>query len=220
MGPTGVGKSTVSSAYVCVLIIARSVGHQLQSHTSAVRPFTISISHGAFKGHRLIIVDTPGFDDMYLDDSEILGRITSWLAMSYNSKMKLAGVIYLHDISQCRFLGTVSKNLHIFCKLCGDDALPSVILRTTKWGQVDHETEKRREEELRGKCWKDFLENSATMHRFLDDHESAWNMVNCLLQKILVVDSLHIQQELVDLGKLIPDTDAGKLLRYKLEEVL
>lgn len=31
---------------------------------------------------RLILVDTPGFDDTYIDDAEVLRRIAVWLAVS------------------------------------------------------------------------------------------------------------------------------------------
>lgn len=31
---------------------------------------------------RLILVDTPGFDDLFLEDTEILRRISVWLAAS------------------------------------------------------------------------------------------------------------------------------------------
>lgn len=34
------------------------------------------------KARRLIVVDTPGFDDTFVDDSEILRRISLWLAHS------------------------------------------------------------------------------------------------------------------------------------------
>ena len=34
------------------------------------------------KGHRVIIVEMPGFDDTYEDDIEILRRIAVWLASS------------------------------------------------------------------------------------------------------------------------------------------
>jgi len=34
------------------------------------------------KGYRLVLLDTPGFDDTFLDDIEILKRIAAWLAVS------------------------------------------------------------------------------------------------------------------------------------------
>ena len=34
------------------------------------------------KGYRLVLLDTPGFDDTFVDDVEILKRIADWLAES------------------------------------------------------------------------------------------------------------------------------------------
>jgi len=34
------------------------------------------------KGYRLVLLDTPGFDDTFADDVEILKRIGKWLAKS------------------------------------------------------------------------------------------------------------------------------------------
>lgn len=58
--------------------------------------------------------------------------------------MKLAGVIYLHDIAQARMLGSTRRNLDMFRKLVGDKALDVVVLGTTKWGSVDESIARRR----------------------------------------------------------------------------
>lgn len=57
------------------------VGHGLYSCTSSIQ-HTI-ISHPTEENRRIILVDTPGFDDTYLDDVEILKIIARWLAHSY-----------------------------------------------------------------------------------------------------------------------------------------
>ena len=62
------------------------VGHQLVSCTQEIQWHNIDDpSRAGFKlekGRRLILVDTPGFNDTYIDDSEILRRIAVWLASS------------------------------------------------------------------------------------------------------------------------------------------
>jgi hypothetical protein len=79
------------------------VGHDLRSTTSDFNPVIIEFDHDHGEsangrlGHgtsgftnpnsdnkgRLILVDTPGFDDTYsVDDVEILQRISVWLGMS------------------------------------------------------------------------------------------------------------------------------------------
>ena len=57
------------------------VGHKMKSCTSKLQ-YEIVDNPPLLKGHRVIIVDTPGFDDTYVDDVEILRRIAVWLASS------------------------------------------------------------------------------------------------------------------------------------------
>ena len=58
-----------------------AVGHSLNSCTTEIKP--VIIQHPTEENRRIIIVDTPGFDDTYFDDVEILKRIADWLAQSY-----------------------------------------------------------------------------------------------------------------------------------------
>jgi hypothetical protein len=59
------------------------VGHDISSCTSVLQYAIVdNPSTRKLKGHRVIIVDTPGFDDTYEDDVEILRRIAVWLASS------------------------------------------------------------------------------------------------------------------------------------------
>ena len=57
------------------------VGHGILSCTSRLQ-YAIVDSPPPRKGHRVVIVDTPGFDDTYVEDVEILRRIAVWLASS------------------------------------------------------------------------------------------------------------------------------------------
>ena len=60
------------------------VGHGIFSCTSTLQYAIIDNIDNPppCRGHRVIIVDTPGFDDTYVDDVEILRRIAVWLASS------------------------------------------------------------------------------------------------------------------------------------------
>ena len=57
------------------------VGHDVSSCTSRIQ-YAIIDDPSLLKDRRIIIVDTPGFDDTYEDDVEILRRIAVWLASS------------------------------------------------------------------------------------------------------------------------------------------
>lgn len=63
------------------------VGHSLKSCTSCLQHEVLPVlPEKAFPKQkpqgRVIILDTPGFDDTYIDDVEILRRIAVWLSFS------------------------------------------------------------------------------------------------------------------------------------------
>jgi hypothetical protein len=139
---------------------------------------------------------------------------------SYDNNMKLGGIIYLHDISQTRMLGTTRNNFDMFRKLCGDKANGSVILGTTKWVEVPPQVGERRERELKSKYWNEVIAAGSRVERFEGTSDSAWKIVNTILNFVEETDRLQIQRELVELSRYIPETEAGKTLRYTLEQLL
>ncbi len=58
--------------------------HSCTSHLTpiALDPGQFTAMHRFGDSRRLVIVDTPGFDDTYVDDVEILTHISDWLATS------------------------------------------------------------------------------------------------------------------------------------------
>ncbi|KAG6899038.1 hypothetical protein C0993_001488 [Termitomyces sp. T159_Od127] len=223
MGPTGAGKSTFIN-YVAGQDVT-IVGHNLKSETQQLQH--VILSHPTDRNRRIILVDTPGFDDTYVADSEILRRISVWLARSYSANMTLAGVIYLHEISQTRMLGTARKNLDMFNKLIGHDATKNVVLATTKWGDIPEAVGIRREEQLKDRHWKGMIDLGATLLSFRDSRESGWAIIQHIINSHAAlspnagyVDSVAIQNELVEVRKMLPETEAGKTLLYTLEELL
>ncbi|KAF9004212.1 P-loop containing nucleoside triphosphate hydrolase protein, partial [Cyathus striatus] len=223
MGPSGVGKSTFINVLANKNVV--EVGHELNSCTATISHVVLDGLPGypTLQNRRLIIVDTPGFDDTYVDDAEILRRISVWLATSYSGGMTLGGVIYLHDISQTRMLGTTRRNLEMFFKLCGSDALSSVVVGTTKWGEVELNVAEIREKQLCDIFWKPMIVAGSSVHRFQSTKDSAWEIVNSILDKVAINDTpeaLQIQKEVVDLSKILPDTEAGRELRITLEQLL
>lgn len=133
--------------------------------------------------------------------------------------MKLSGIIYLHEISQTRMFGTSRKNLDMFRKLCGDDALRNVVLGTTKWGDVTPGVGEKREKQLRDTYWKEMVQRGSVIMQAHSSSGSAWEIVNRILGN-QVVDFVRIQEELLELQKVIPNTEAGQTLSYTLKELL
>jgi acyl-coenzyme A synthetase/AMP-(fatty) acid ligase len=62
------------------------------------------------------------------------------------------------------------------------------------------------------------VDSGITIHElieFLDTRESAWKIVDRLLER----EAVLIQEELVDLQRMLPKTEAGKTLQSTLKEL-
>ena len=57
------------------------VGHGLVACTAEIKH--VIVQHPTKENRRIILVDTPGFDDTKHDDVEILKSIADWLTKSY-----------------------------------------------------------------------------------------------------------------------------------------
>ncbi|KAG0693792.1 P-loop containing nucleoside triphosphate hydrolase protein [Suillus ampliporus] len=178
LGLTGAGKSTFINTAVGK--DTTPVGHDLQSSTQHIQ-HAICACPGD-PSRRVVLVDTPGFDNTFIEeDSEILRRIAVWLASSYDDDMKLAGVLYLHDINQSRMFSTSRRNLDMLRRLCGEDAEKNVILVTTKWNDVSPGVGERREQQLKDNFWKEMVKHGSQVTRFDGSHASTWDVINHIL---------------------------------------
>jgi hypothetical protein len=169
-------------------------------------------------GHRVILVDTPGFDDTNMDDCTILERIAKWLRLSYREGMRLSGLIYMHDIQEARVGRGSVKNMILFRRLTGKDSMENVVLLTTKWDALGQDTRLgvEREEQLHNEAgfWKEMLDDGAKTTRHYGTVESAKAVVLSILDLRPTV--LLIQNQMAG-GTAIIDTDAGQ---YVNEEVV
>jgi len=61
-----------------------TVGHKSTPCTANLEPVVVDPGQmfPSLKNYRVIIVDTPSFDDTFVGDVEILKRIATWLATS------------------------------------------------------------------------------------------------------------------------------------------
>lgn len=214
MGPTGVGKSTFID--LATGLGGRTVGNTLESCTAHVQ--AVRTSHPT-AGKPIVFVDTPGFDDSTMSDTEVLRMIAEWLEKTYKRQIKLAGIIYMHRISDNRMAGAPQKNLHVFANLCGDEAMHKVILATTMWNKVKEDTGARREMELKEEYWKAMLEKNSTAVRFYGTSQSAWNIVDEIIRSPNR-SPLLLQEELVDFHKRLSETKAGITLYEELRNLV
>ncbi|KAG1878832.1 P-loop containing nucleoside triphosphate hydrolase protein [Suillus subluteus] len=214
MGRTGVGKSTFINDAAGKEVV--TVGHGLNSCTAKIQH--VFCKCPGDPSRRVVLVDTPGSDDTYISDEEVLRCIAVWLADSYGQDMKLAGILYLHDITQSRMFGTMLRDLDVFRKLCGEDAEKNVIMVTTKWAKITANVGQEREKDLTSVFWKEMMTHGSTTARF--DQSRPWDVMRPILANKTVVEAIRIQKELVDFGKKIPETDAGIVLYSRLKKVV
>ena len=136
----------------------------------------------------------------------------------YSVGMKLAGVIYVHRISDDKFGGLAVKNFRMFRGLCGEKMLKNVILMTNMWGEVAPQKGADQEQQLRDKYFKAAIEKGAQLCRHSNTPESAQAIPRRILKNEPLV--LKIQHELIDQGKDIRRTGAGAELNREIREVV
>jgi hypothetical protein len=165
-----------------------------------------------------MLVDTPGFDDTYLSDRDVLTKISEWLASSYRAGTKLSAIIYLHRISDPRMQGSALRNFTVFKKLCGEDCFRSVFLCTTFWDMFKRNPRiaEARETELKTKeeFWGGMISRGSKVCRVPDDQESVRQLLCAMVQGKGM--TLMIQKEMVDEEKKLEETAAG-LSFFELE---
>lgn len=191
MGVTGVGKSTFIQTVTGRQDI--TIGHGLTSETIDIKDYRFS-----HEGVNYVLVDTPGFDDTYRNDGDVLNSILQWLDSSYRAGTKLNGVVYLHRLSDQRMPGSALKNLLMFRRLCGPQALGNVILATTFWESLPAELVEKREKELSVKddFWGGMIRKGSAVRRLGRDFDSAMKIVREIAQKNKV--TFQAQDEMVN----------------------
>ncbi|EDR05775.1 uncharacterized protein LACBIDRAFT_302488 [Laccaria bicolor S238N-H82] len=191
MGRTGAGKSKFVNFIAGKEVT--TVGHDLQRCTVKLLPVVIDfLRNDLLTNGRLVLLDAPGFGDSYVDDHDVILRgIGTWLETMYDSRdshglkgeTKLAGIVYLYDISSTRTLGPTLRNFDVFQKLCGEDALKRVVLCTTKWSDIIPEEGEKRTEQLKETYWKKMIEGGSTVREFEDSQKSAWDVIAPIIEE-------------------------------------
>ena len=93
----------------------------------------------------------------------------------------------------------------MFQELCGRDNFQNVVLVTTMWNEVSQDEGQCREQELHNDFWHLMIRLGSTTHRFDLTEESAWDIINCILEERR---PLQIQREMANEHKSIHRTSA------------
>ena len=155
------------------------------------------------------LIDTPGFNDDDLNDSDILLDISRCL----KTDVPLSGILYLHPISDSRMGGTGKRNLELLRNLVGQDNMGNVKLITTKWRGVTPEEGKVRLDDLVLDFWKGMISAGAQDDRYDGTGEDGKRIVRSVLKTS--PKTLLFQQEL-QAGCEVEATSAGKSLTEAL----
>ncbi|KAH6917876.1 P-loop containing nucleoside triphosphate hydrolase protein [Coprinopsis sp. MPI-PUGE-AT-0042] len=227
MGPTGAGKSTflrniLEKWEYCGALPDVSDGFESCTRKLAAYIAPVPPEFANTGGQRLVLVDTPGFDDTSVSDSEILRRISVWLASSYNLHMKVTGVVYMFPIFPNRITRNDKANLKVFQRLCGKGALAKVRMVTTKWSLCpDPMIVDRREEQLKSNFWREMVEGGSELSRLDDKPASAIHILEEIIANSRYVEvALALQKEIVEMHRSLPRTDAGREIKLKLDQLL
>ncbi|KAK6541518.1 hypothetical protein TWF694_007325 [Orbilia ellipsospora] len=207
MGMTGAGKTTFISKATGKTDLL--IGHSLESCTRE-----ISVHETKIDDTTVRFVDTPGFSDTYLSDTEVLEMIADYLAAAYTKDVKLNGIIYIHPISENRMTNPATKNLEMFRKLTGEKNLKNVVLTTSMWDKVTAEEGAKREKELREKFWKVLLTFEAKTIKYRGTPESAREIAALLMENKPFY--LQLQEEMGKGNKALKDTAAGREIMQEL----
>ncbi|KAF9787371.1 hypothetical protein BJ322DRAFT_1107429 [Thelephora terrestris] len=206
IGATGSGKSSfidiVSGSNLAVCEGLRPCTDTVQ----AVDAFDLD-------GRQVVLIDTPGFDDTTLRDTDVLDMIAAFLATSYERGTTLAGVLYFHRISDPRMTGISRKNFGMFRMLCSNRTLQNAVIVTNMWGEVSLQVGDAREAELAKEYFffEPALDNGARMARHDNTTSSAENIIRLILDNRPL--PLRIQEEPVAEGKDISETSAGEQMQ-------
>lgn len=188
-------------------------------------------------GRSMTIIDSPGFDDTYQTDYEILRKISEDLSFTcvniqsspvlsfvdvadtifrYKNGFRVTGIIYLREITESKMRGSTLKNFTMFTKLCGTETLNNVCFVTTKWDICPGSEAQSRQEEMKTKFLKTEIEMGAKLKHHDNSIQSACDIIRGLLGNPPTV--LKIQRDLVDDEKPLRESDAGAELSAALTQ--
>ena len=177
--------------------------------TKEIQLATVKIGESVIR-----FIDTPGFDDTDVKDSDILKTIWEYIS---RRGLRLSGLLYLQRITDDRVGGSALKNLRMFQKLVGDHNMKNVILVTTMWGKLQQsDIGEARVKQLTetGKFWGGMIGHGATHERYNVKKEDALRIVQMVLNNTPC--KLQIQEEHDD-GTKLADTAAGQEVADWLE---
>lgn len=226
LGVTGAGKTTFISKATGRTDL--KIGHGLQSCrfgyyvqinqitrlTSYVKGTQdMALAPTMINGKKVILIDTPGFDDSERTDTEILTLLAEHLHVTYQAGRLINGIILLQPINANRVQGSERKRTRLFEQICGPGAFGNVVIASTFWGELSDRSQgadREKEREQSKDFWGNMVQKGAKVARHENTAESAEQIVSLLVEKPTV--TLQLQAELAQNGGKLAKTSAGQQL--------
>lgn len=194
----------------------------LASVTEEVQDYVLCYTHNNTL-YEIHLIDSPGFEDGTLVDTQVLSDIANYINTNYKLKKRLAGVLYLHDITKAKVGGVGQRNLRMLEKMIGQEKYSNCTLVTTKWGcTTNPQDEEERAETLRTdtKFFGEMLGNA--QHARMARPKTRASALEIILPYLNNKFTPQISQEMVDpQGPKLPleKTEAGKVIADNLEKL-
>jgi len=110
----------------------------------------------------------------------------------------------------------------MFAELTGPRSAKNVVLATTMWDKLHPKFDdgNKRENGLKENYWKVMIHNGATVERFLNDSDSAWSIVDNIINRADRKAVLLFQEETIDQRQHFLTTAAGRALDLDLDRLI
>lgn len=172
-------------------------------------------------GHEVHLIDSPGFDDTELNDSDILTQIAAYLQFLTVGKLHLTGLLYFYNVSHVRAGKSAVRNIRTFRRLVGDANMNNVVLVTTRWDLAKDEKEEvlqRRVGELESEdgFWGGMMQLGARHEKLKDVERDGKIILESLVGKETV--EVQLQSELRE-GRRLADTAAGQIVNEEVKKL-
>ncbi|KAG1862969.1 hypothetical protein C8R48DRAFT_709095, partial [Suillus tomentosus] len=185
LGLTGAGKSTFINIAIGEPKAHTSEG--ILSCTHEIDKFQVASFPSP---HRIFLVDTPGFNHTYLEESEVVDKISNWLK---DVHLKIAGIIFLHDITQPDY-SSLNHAILTVRMLSGSHSLRNVVLTTANWSNSESAVVEKRQKRLADTEWGNLISQGAKGAHFSGTEDSAWAIIQSIVQEPLD-EPLQIQRD-------------------------
>jgi hypothetical protein len=120
--------------------------------------------------------------------------------------------------------GSAYKNLRMFGNICGDDAAARVVLVSTMWDrltELELPDAVGREDQLKQEFWNTLIDKGSGHDRLKPNTpDEAWRIVTKLIDTVEEREVLLLQEEVVNMGRELNETEAGKALYTELQKLL